>query len=249
MSINSLSGHCQKSHFYLVVFVFSTNFLRFAQFLAMAACYHVNLDSDASSSNFLIPPTVESQKERKPFQKREEIMRIFSLTLESQTKGGEGKSILLNVEGFLKHVLGENEFGSDIKGYTPPPPGQKRKLSLRQDFHGVGEIQRPMTHEFISHKNDEKENRDLNIEERQECKSLISMHYRKGSSSDDVSNQKERPHEKKNEIRRKQNDVENSREASPSSSDCKIVSLAETDSDSWESCQNLSRISEEQKIF
>ena len=51
-----------------------------------------------------------------------------------------------------KNVMGENESGSDIQGYTPPPPGRKRKLSLQQDFHGIGEIQRPVTHEFMSHK-------------------------------------------------------------------------------------------------
>lgn len=176
-------------------------------------------------------------------------MRIFSLTPETQTKGAEGKSIPFNIEGSPKRVVGENESGSDIKGYTPPPPGRKRKLSLRQDFHGVGEIQRPVTHEFMSHKNDEKGNRDLNMEERQEFRSSVSMHSRKGSSSDAVSNQKERPREKKNEIRRKQNEIENSIEASPSSSDCKIVSLAETDSDSWESCQNLSCTPERRERF
>jgi hypothetical protein len=251
MSISSLSGHCHESHFYLVIFVFLSNFVRFAQFFVMAACYHVDSDSDASSSDFSIPPTVDSRKKRMPFPKRQEMLPIFSLTPESQNKGDEGRSIPTDVEGSLKHFVGENESGSDIKGYTPPPPRRKRKLSLRQDFHGVGEIQRPVTHEFMSHKNDEKGNCDLNMEERQEFKSSVSMHSRKGSSSDAVSNQKERPREKKDfrERGRKQKNVENSREASPSSSDCKIVSLAETDSDSWESCRNLSRTSEEREIF
>ncbi len=86
----------------------------------------------------------------------------------------------------------------------------------------------------MSHKNDEKGNRNFSGQDRYEFMSSMSKHSRKGSLSDVVSTNKDISLENRGsrEMSRKQKYAKISRRASPDSSDCKIVDLAKTDSDS-----------------
>jgi hypothetical protein len=88
-----------------------------------------------------------------------------------------------------------------------------------------------VTHEFMSHKNHDKGNRDFCPEQRHEFMSLMSMQSQKGSFSDVVSTNHNIIQENKGSriLVGKQKDSQISRAASPISFDCKIVTLNETD--------------------
>jgi hypothetical protein len=222
----------------------------------MAACYSSDSESDASSDDVSIPPTVLSRKVKMTRMELGENFPVRDVERESRRLGLETLMIPRDFGDVRGNSFCLSDSEDDMKGYTPPPPQRKRKLSTRETFQEPAQIeeegthefmshknQKEVTHEFMSHKNHDKGNRNFFAEQRPEFMTSMSVQSRKGSSSEVVSTGRDIIGETKGSrlVARKQKNSKISRVASPVSSDCKIVSLAETDSESWESSGEIRR--------
>jgi hypothetical protein len=85
----------------------------------------------------------------------------LSLTLESRSKGLGKMTIPSNLGGGRGNSICLSDSEEDMTGYTSPPPQQKKKLSIRENFEENPKIEHQVTHEFMSHKKFEKQNCDF----------------------------------------------------------------------------------------
>ena len=114
--------------------MFFAFFLKFDQILTMAACYHTDSDSDASSSNFSIPPTVLSWKMKMVGTELGQIFDHYPLTPKSRSHALKTLPIPGNFRGVEGNSVCLSDSGEYMQEYTPAPPQRKKKFNNRETF-------------------------------------------------------------------------------------------------------------------